>query len=331
MAAPIVVACAPRVGVLAQAPTTYMDSAKVGGGVWREFFVGTGYAQGIARGNGGDFWVAGGEHSTSIAHVSPGGKVTPVNVGTMPLELTQDSTGNLWITTTPNDNEVLYLKPHTFEVKSFTMADYQNGGIVADTHGSAWIVQNSHIGHLRPNGKFTEYAVTAQADSGIVAERGLLWFRGENYLSSLDPHTGRVQTYAAPVGCCGGGIVVARDGSFWYFARNDENDVMNFNPTTQVTQTYRAPANYRPYGAPNDTAIGPDGTIWYCVQRLHGRQFNKHVVGGGFARFDPQTQRFTTYAAPADYDWNWDMVAAPNGTMWSTAGTFVVELDPSNI
>lgn len=332
----LLASCGPHETSFAPPASTVANAARTaavtGRGTWQEFYIGASFPQGILRRKGGDFWIADGDHSTSISQLQPSGKTTAFGVGTTALEITEDGRGNLWFTTTPYETNILYVTLHPkFGTQTFSTSDDIAGGITLGGDGNVWFVQSSHLGRLAANGKLREYSVPyPQGDTGIAWADGRLWYLGE-YLTSLEPRSGKVQTYAPPTGCCGGAIAADAAGTLWYVAKGAYEGgiyVIHFDPKTDQATSYRGPVGFTPYGAPADVALGPDGSVWYCVQRVRGRGYEKRVVGGGFVRFNPNTKRFTTYASPKGYDWNWDLVVARDGRVWSTAGSYVVVLTP---
>ncbi len=253
--------------------------------------------------------------------------VTTFPIGYIPLEMTTDTAGNFWLTVARNLNLVIRVT-RTLEVKSFALTDDTNGGIRLGADGNIWFVENTHIGRLTPGGKLTEYPVPETGgESGLTWARGLVWFRteGAGALASLDPQSGAVTSYAAPIS--GGGAVIAAEGSLWCASGSSGGamPLIRFDLKSKKVTTYSAPAKYDPYGAPADTVLAPDGFLWYTSQRIGGGR----AVGGGFVRFDIATKTFTTYASPPGYGWQWDLVVAPDRKVWATSGGAVAVLDPS--
>jgi streptogramin lyase len=220
-------------------------------------------------------------------------------------------------------------------VTSYPLRDNTDGGIALGQDGNIWFAQSNHIGRLTPAGTLKEYPTPkTQGETGLAwARDGLIWFCSYGakdrawVLTSLDPTNGKVKTHEA--GTSAGAIVAAADGSLSYINTGSSVSLERFDPSTGKVKTYAAPSDFRPYGAPAGIALAPDGSLWYTAQRLKGARYAKHVVGGGFVRFDTATKRFTTYASPKGYGWQWDLIVAPDGKVWGTADGAVAVLDPS--
>jgi virginiamycin B lyase len=290
-------------------------------------FAVTGYPQGIVRAKGGDFWIADGDRTTTLSRITPHGIVTAFPIGYIPLEMTTDTAGNFWLTVAANLNLVIRVT-RTLEVTSFTLTDDTNGGIMLGADGNIWFVENTHIGKLTPAGKLTEYpAPETGGESGLTWATGLVWFRteGAGGLASLNPQSGAVTSYEAPIS--GGGAVVAGEGSLWCASGSSDGatPLVRFDLRSKKITTYSAPPKYDPYGAPANTVLASHGFLWYTSQRIDAGR----VVGGGFVRFDIHTKRFTTYASPPGYGWQWDLLAAPDGKVWATSAAAIAVLDPS--
>jgi streptogramin lyase len=291
-----------------------------GKGTW-QMFTSEGYLAGIVRARNGDFWAADGDQTTSLSRFTPKGKLRVFQIGYTPLEMTLDGSGNFWLTVAEYEDQIISVTP-SLKVTAFSLTDSADGGIALGQDGNIWFVEATHIGKLTPNGKLTEYATgLTQGESGLTWADGLVWFHG-NGLTSLDPKNGHVTSYDVPMGSSGGAIVAAPDGSLWYAMGSL---LGRFDLKTKKATTYKGPDDFIAYGAPEDTALTPTGSVWYTCQRLGGHE--KIVKGGGFVRFDIRAKRFTAYASPKGYDWGWDLSIAPDGKIWGTAGRAVVVLD----
>ncbi|HEY2473867.1 MAG TPA: hypothetical protein VGI19_03605 [Candidatus Cybelea sp.] len=314
----------PAVPAFGQSPIGDGHAVK---GNWKEFSI-DGYPQGIVRRRGGDFWIADGEMTDTLTRVSPKGQTATYAIGNEPLELAVDSADNLWATTGVFLNQIIRVTPK-MKVTAFSLNDATAGGITVGADGNIWFVENSHVGKLTPDGTLREYSTGQNSgESGLTwAPDGLVWFREVNALASVNSKTGKVTTYGAPMFDCGGAIVAAPDGSIWYTLQASMVTLVHFVPKTGVSTEYYAPPNYRPYGSPAGMILARDGSLWYTVQRLRGHPI-KHVIGGGLVRFDPLTKAFTRYPAPNGYNWDWDLIAGPHGTLWTTSGGSAAELKP---
>lgn len=303
------------------------DAAGLASGKWWSF-ADNGYLQGIARAKNGDFWVANGDQTTTLSRITPIGTVTTYSIGYVPLEMVMDGARNLWLTVKPNTKQIIRVSPN-LRLKSYALHDDTAGGIMIGGDGNIWFAESSHVGRLTPAGVLTEFDVgTVEGESGIAWANGLVWVRGQWYrgagLVALNPSNGNVVAYEAPV--YDGGAIVSAQGSLWCASGSSDGalPLVRFNLNTKAVTTYDAPKDYDPYGAPNDMTLSSDGSLWYTSQVLQ----SGHVIGGGFARFDISTKRFTTYASPSGYGWQWDIAVAPDGKIWATSAFAVVAFQP---
>lgn len=302
--------------------------SRSGRGSWNVFAV-NGYPQGIVRAKDGGFWVADGDMSPNLSRFSLRGKQTVFPIGYEPLEMVRDGGGNLWLNVARFEEQILRVTPQ-LQVTPFTLTDDAFGGIALGGDGNIWFVESTHIGRLTPAGNLTEYPVPrTQGESGLTWGIGnLVWFRTQTALASLDPNTGDVKTYGAPMIDCGGALVSAPDGSLWYLIQSTGHvTLVHYKPETQKAITYAAPVRFLPYGSPAGLAFDADGSLWYTAQHLN-QTFPYRVTGGGFVRFNVRTKTFTTYVAPQGYAWSWDIAFGPNGQIWGTAGAQVEVLTP---
>jgi len=303
-----------------------------GNGTW-QMFADESFPQGIVRAQNGDYWVANGNNSTSLSRFTPKGKMTVFQIGYIPLEITVDQNGNFWLTNQEYENQIIRVTP-TLKVTSFSLTDDAYGGITLGGDGNIWFVETDYIGELTPGGKLTEYPTpeTTLGGSGLAwSPDGLVWFSDYSspdrsyVLASLDPKTGVVKSYHAST-TSSAVTIVAAHGSLWYLLTGNTVTLVRFDPKTEKAKTYTAPGRLTPSGCPSAMTLSPDGSLWYASQRLAGRGYTKHVVGGGFVRFDIRTQSFTAYASPKGYQWKCDLVVGTRNKVWGTTSGAVTVL-----
>jgi streptogramin lyase len=301
-------------------------NARGGGGLWQSFEVG-GYLAGIVREKNGNFWVSDGVRTTKISRVTPGGHVMSYSIGYQPGEMAVDRAENLWLTSEVTVAVIIRVT-RGLEVTTYPLHDYTYGaGIMVGQDRNIWFYEASHIGKLTPTGELTEYpAGQTNPYSGLAwAPDGLIFYRQDYSLASLNPKNGAIKIYDAPMLDSGGAIVVTSDDALWYTLPNPPR-LVRFDIKQNRAATYHAPKNFLPSAAPGNLILAPDGMLWYTTQYIGGNP--RQVIGGGLVRFDPSTKKFTPYPTPKGYDWLWDLVAGPKGTIWATGGSAVVELVP---
>lgn len=292
-------------------------------GMW-QLFADTDYPQGIVLAKNGDMWVGNGSLSTTLTRYTPAGKSTMFDVGLSPGELAFDGKGDIWFNVAGGvEYQIVRVTPQ-MQVTHYTLSDNAYSGITLGADGNIWFVEADHIGKITPDGKLTEYPSSENGGyAGIIwGTDNRVWFGTSQSLASLDPKNGKITTYAAPYCDCGGDFASTADGTVWYM---DDGQLVRYDPKTNASSTYPEPRRLHPYGAPGDLKLAPDGkSIWYGAQRIA----NGRVAGGGFARFDLGTKKFTAFPAPAGYGWFWDVAFDKRGRVWATADPNVAVLTP---
>jgi virginiamycin B lyase len=215
-------------------------------------------------------------------------------------------------------------------------------GLVEGADGNIWFTGNfrSLIGKLDPKtGQVTEYKLpdpAARDPHSLTFDRnGILWFTAQNgnFVGRLDPKTGEIKLVQPPTaGARPYGIQVNSKG-IPFFDEFGTNKIGSIDPVTMQIKEYALP---NPDARPRRLAITPDDAIWYTdfargfLGRLdpatgqvtewqspsgpksapYGMVFTKGALwySESFAkpntvvRFDPQTQKFQTWAIPGGGD-----------------------------
>jgi streptogramin lyase len=289
-----------------------------GSGSWKMVGI-RGYPRGIVRDKHGDFWVASGDQFQTLTRVTPHGKVTTYSIGYTPYEITLDSSGNFWLTVAGNEKQVIRVTPR-LQITSYALTDDTAGGITFGGDGNVWVAENTHVGRVTPAGKVKEFpipqGILVEGSTGVTwAPDALVWFQTSSGLTSLDPKSGNVKFYNAPVSRNGGAIVFTSDHALWYTMEAATATLVGYNPETQQVSTYAVPSRFGTHNAPAGMTVAPDGALWLASDCIRD-----HTVIGALVRFDLKSKRFTTYVAPKRYDWEWDVTAGRIGTLWATGG-----------
>jgi streptogramin lyase len=292
--------------------------------MWR-LFRAIGALQGIVRAPSGDYWAAGGDVA-ALSRFTPRGKLTTYDLEYVPTEIAADRNGNLWFTNARFLNMILRFDPRTLAVTAFRLSDEAYGGVTLGGDGNIWFVEEAHIGKVTPDGTLTEYPTPlTQGASGLSwSADGLVWFSASGklgyVLASLNALTGSVKLYNLRITSNAGAIRAGPKGSVWFVLTGTPDLLVRFDSKRQSVATYRAPHGFTASPCPGAMALSPNGSIWYATQRLRGRGYERHVVGGGYVRFDLRTKRFSAYPSPKGFDWNCDLVLGSRGEVWGTAG-----------
>jgi virginiamycin B lyase len=215
-------------------------------------------------------------------------------------------------------------------------------GLVEGPDGNIWFTGNfrSLIGKLDPKtGQVTEYKLpdTAARDPhSLTFDRsGILWFtvQNGNFVGRLDPKSGEIKLVKPPTANARPYGILVNSKGIPFFDEFGVNKIGSIDPKTMQITEYNLP---NPDARPRRLAITPDDAIWYTdfargfLGRLdpatgkvtewqspsgpksapYGIVFTKGALwySESFAkpntlvRFDPQTQKFQTWAIPGGGD-----------------------------
>jgi virginiamycin B lyase len=228
-------------------------------------------------------------------------------------------------------------------------------GLVEDANGNIWYTGNSaaHIGKLDPKtGQVTEYPMPNPAardpHTPIFDGNGTLWFTVQqgNFVGRLIPATGEVRLAPAPTPRSRPyGIVINSQGVPWYVAFGT-NKLGKVDPATLEITEYALP---NAESRPRRLTITSDDVVWYAdYSRGYLGRFDpktgkaaEYPSPGGprslpygmaavkdivwyseagvtpntLVRFDPQAEKFQTWAIPSGGGVVRHMVARPDGTL----------------
>jgi virginiamycin B lyase len=212
-------------------------------------------------------------------------------------------------------------------------------GLIMDKQGNVWFTANfkAYIGKLDPKtGKFTEYPLDPEArdpHTPVFDQKGNIWFtvQGANKVGHLDtetveskiatPHMAKANPY---------GMIVTSKG-VPYFVEFGSNKIASIDPQTMVIHEYVLPnqesrprrvavtsddvlyyTDYsRGYLGRFDTQTGKVTGEWASPGGRDSRPYGITSVNGiiwysesavrpnTLVRFDPQTEKFQSWAIPA--------------------------------
>ena len=215
-------------------------------------------------------------------------------------------------------------------------------GLVEGPDGNIWFTGNfrSLIGKLDPkSGTVTEYKLpdaAARDPHSLTFDRnGILWFtvQNGNFVGRLDPKTGDISLTKPPTASARPYGIQVNSKGIPFFDEFGVNKIGSIDPQTMRITEYELPDKA---ARPRRIAITPDDAIWYTdfargfLGRLdpatgkvsewqspsgpksapYGIVFTKGALwySESFAkpntvvRFDPQTQKFQTWAIPGGGD-----------------------------
>ncbi len=166
--------------------------------------------------------------------------------------------------------------------------------LIIDEDGIVWYAGNrdSHIGRLDPDTR--EMAKIAMPDPNVRDPHTLVWdtngdiwftAQNSNYVGKLNVATREVQLVQVPTPRARPyGIVMDRAMIRPWIVLFGTNKLATVDPATMALEEIELP---RPGARPRRIAITSDGHVWYV-------DFAEGMLG----RFDPESRRFSEWAAP---------------------------------
>jgi streptogramin lyase len=177
--------------------------------------------------------------------------------------------------------------------------------ITTDDLGDFWVTisrRAAQIVRISQQRVVTAYPLGDVADGGIIfGGDGNIWFAEEKHVGRLTPE-GKLTEFAT--GETQGETGLAwTNGLIWFRAANG---LASLDPKTAIVKKYQAPIYQG--GA---IVVAPDKSLWCVVGSSDGK--------ATLVRFDPKTDRATTFKGPDDYDPYGapaDAALAPDGALW---------------
>ena len=219
---------------------------------------------------------------------------------TAPHGLVEDKDGNIWFTGN-HLGLIGKLDPKTGAVTEYKLPDpdvRDAHSLAFDQSGILWftVQQANHVGRLDPKTGDIKLVTSPTEKSrpyGIqVNSKGIPFFVefGANKVASIDPETLQIREYALPSPAARPRrLALSGDDAVWYtdFARGY---LGRLDPATGQVTEWPSPGGPKsePYGI-----VFTKGALWYS------ESFTKPNT---IVRFDPQTQKFQTWAIPGGGD-----------------------------
>jgi virginiamycin B lyase len=232
------------------------------------------------------------------------------------------------------------LDPKTGETKEYPVRmQTAPHGLKEDKDGNIWFTGNhlGLIGKLDPRtGKVTEYKTTAKDPHTLAIDQsGIVWFTAQvaNTLGRLDPKTGEIKLIPSPTPNSRPYGLLINSKGVPVFVEFGSNKIATIDPDSLAIKEYPLPD---PASRPRRLALGPDDAVWYSdysrgyLGRLdlatgahkewqspsgpqslpYGMVFTKGAVWynesgakpNTIVRFDPQTEKFQSWAIPGGGD-----------------------------
>lgn len=221
-------------------------------------------------------------------------KVTyyPVKAGMGNRDVAPAADGSIWFAN-QFSGTVGHLDPASGKYELYPLgAGSSPHGILVGPDGNVWVMdggQNAIVRLNSGNHKLTVFRVPRKGDinmnTGVFDHSGALWFTGENgFYGRLDPATGKIRLFDAPVGEGAYGITVTPRGIVW-FTSFTCNYIAAIDP-----KTYKATVVNLP-----DPRAGGARRIWSDSK---GRLWLGTWGTGVLLRYSPADRSWAAYKTP---------------------------------
>lgn len=222
-------------------------------------------------------------------------KVTyyPIKAGLGNRDVAPAADGTVWFAN-QFSGTVGHLDPKTGKYDLFPLGRGSSPhGILMGPDGNAWAMDGGQNAIVRVDSRDHKMTVfplphsvpDINLNTGVFDPAGVLWFTGQNgYYGSVDPKTGKVEVFDAPVGEGPYGITVTPKGVVW-FTSFACNYIAWIDP-----KTHRATAVDVP-----DPHAGGSRRIWSDSK---GRLWLATWGTGALYRYDPADQSWASYKLP---------------------------------
>lgn len=263
--------------------------------------------------DGAIWWT--GQLANKLGRIDPGtGEAKEYALPTFntgPHGLVEDTEGNIWFT--GNTASLIgKLDPKTGAVKEYPMPDPRAKDphtLIFDRDGILWftVQQANMVGRLDPKTGEIKLVASPTPKSRpygmALNSKDLVFFVefGANKVASIDKNM-NIREYTLPdPGARPRRIAITPDDIVWYtdFARGY---LGRLDPATGAVKEWQSPSGPKsePYGI-----VASKGALWYSES---GAKPNTVV------RFDPNTEKFQTWAIPGGGDIVRNMAVAPDGS-----------------
>lgn len=239
--------------------------------------------------------------------------------------------------------------------------------------GTLWVADNgaSAVLFIDPRNldyatRMREYKIPHPANlnvspHGVVeAPNGLVYWTEygpiENNIGELDPKTGQIRRYSAPMTCCSGSHTLRADSksNIWYTMIYGKSKIGKFDATTKTITEYEPIVGGNWYGilvdkqdrvwaagtgTPNIVMYDQKTDKWTRYPTTHGNRriamdskgniWTSQYFGNGLAMVDPKTGKVTEYRLPLKYGNVYEVRPDAEDNIWAENAIYnsLVRLD----
>lgn len=215
--------------------------------------------------------------------------------------------------------------------------------------GVAWASSVHTILRASPSLQMRTFAVSGYPQRLIVGTDGQPWFVANTsggYAIGRITSGGSVRTFAVPAGyeVSAANVIIGPDGNLWYIATTPifmtstggsfSTAFGRVTPTGSVHQFAYPRSTTGPVINTNDLAVGPDGNLWYALNKeTFSQPDQNHVIhegyAGGYIGRLTTSGQFKEFTIPNPQDGVGSIVAGPTGNIWYTGHGAVYQITPA--
>jgi virginiamycin B lyase len=252
-------------------------------------------------------------------------KEYPVPDGSHPHDVAPARDGTVWYTAQAA-GKLGRLDPATGKITEVPLGEGSAPhGVIVGPDGGAWVTDGGRNAIIRVDHETLEvkrYPLPASSgytnlNTATFDGRGRLWFTGQSGIyGRLDPRTGGLRVFRAPLGAGPYGIATTPGGQVWY-ASLAGSHVARIDGSTGKATVVRPPT-------PGQGAR----RIW---SDSHGRLWVSEWNAGKLARYDPATRRWREWRLPGAAQ-PYAVYVDDRDVVWLTdfAASAIVRFDPAS-
>jgi virginiamycin B lyase len=228
----------------------------------------------------------------SVGATRPRVREYPVPAGTHPHDVAPAPDGTVWYTAQAT-GKLGRLDPETGRTTEVPLGDGSSPhGVIVGPDGAAWVTDSGLNAIVRVDQGSSEVRVFrlpastgyTNLNTATFDKRGVLWFTGQSgFYGRLNPKTGAMRVFRAPLGAGPYGITTTPKGQVWY-ASLAGNHIAQINVSTGKATVVRPPT---PGQGARRVWSDSRGRIWVS-------EWNAGKVG----RYDPATRRWREWRVP---------------------------------
>lgn len=225
------------------------------------------YGQGITTGPDGNIWVAE-TRCDRIARVTPDGGVTEFQIpeNSFPLGIISGPDGNLWFTITSRNALGRITPSGRYTEIPLELEGFSPGELMIGPDGLFWFTYAHGIARVSTSGDLFTYPIEGIAlNAGItVGPDGNIWFAAGSGVGRITIE-GQLTFFPTPHSVYD--IAAGADGNLWF---------SNFDGVGRITTDgaitfFGLKLDGEEWPANSSIVLGPDGAMWFGLQRTHPR------------------------------------------------------------